>query len=908
MKTRKTVSRAIMVALGIGFFSSLQFAFAQQDTSQQAPAQPEMPQPEMAQPETAQPQTAQAAPEQVQEKIVITGSNIPRSEAATVENIQVITPQEIKASGQVTVADYLRTLSSTFGNSINESFSNSFAPGTAMVGLRGLTQKDTLVLLNGRRITNFGFFQNLSDSFVDLNVIPLAAIERIEVLKSGGSAIYGSDAIAGVINIILKQNTTEKTAEIGDRITTDGGANTRDANVLLGFGDFATQGWNVTTTVSLFKRDQLLFSQRENTAAQDYRNLPSGVLNWHLSNQYTSVPGPFPSCGKNGLPGQVENGTSGPGCYYNDANQLPLLPGAERANLTSMGNLRLNSDWTAFSDVFYSNEKTTSYYTPDTLNAGSVVYNPATGGAVSVSNILPASNPASLAGAPTPIQYAFQSVGGRDYEVISNTYRVSGGVKGTTHGWDVEAAYGHSENHVSMDQQNGINVPNLVADINNGSFNFLYPGATPGANAALGIEYGMSSVAKLDTLGVKGTEEMFALPGGKASTALGAEFRHESVDDEPGTTLASGLVMNNGVTKVAASRDISAVFAEFDFPILKSLETDLAAREEHYTDVGNNFKPQATVRWQPAREFTMRGVYAQGFRAPSLAEASNSNSLAFQGAFDPLDPLHRPFETVGYLEVGNPHVQPETSKNLDIGMVFSPVSNANLSVDYYSIYLYHVIAPNATAQAIISDPAAYPPGSLVRQNGFVAYTKATFTNQYEIHTAGIDVNADLSVPLPSAAKLKFAIDATYVSTFQVNNGSQWSEFVGTNGWDYLSPISGGGPVPRWKGSITGAWENPNWVGQMTVRYVDSYSNIATAAFLGPPNQIQEVSSFSALDLYGQYRGLKDWKFSMSVVNVFNKYPPYDSAALLFFPTNTPYDPVTYDDLGRMIEFRVAYSF
>jgi len=230
MKTRKRVSRAIMAALGIGFFSSAQFTFAQQDASPQAPAQPEMTQPEtaqpetaqpetaqpqMAQPETAQPQTAQAAPEQVQEKIVITGSNIPRSEAATVENVQIITPEEIKSSGQLTVADYLRTLSSTFGNSYNESFSNSYAPGAAMVGLRGLTQKDTLVLLNGRRITNYGLFQNLSDSFVDLNVIPLAAIERIEVLKSGGSAIYGSDAIAGVINIILKQNSTEKTAEIG---------------------------------------------------------------------------------------------------------------------------------------------------------------------------------------------------------------------------------------------------------------------------------------------------------------------------------------------------------------------------------------------------------------------------------------------------------------------------------------------------------------------------------------------------------------------------------------------------------------------------------------------------------------------------------------------------------------------
>src|SRR5579863_613868 len=131
-------------------------------------------------------------------EVVVTGSHIKRAEAETAENVQVISAQQIQSSGQETVADYLRTISSTFGNSFNESYSNSFSPGAAMVGLRGLSGKDVLVLLDGRRITNYGFFQNLSDSFVDLNVIPMAAIERIEILKSGGSAIYGSDAIAGV--------------------------------------------------------------------------------------------------------------------------------------------------------------------------------------------------------------------------------------------------------------------------------------------------------------------------------------------------------------------------------------------------------------------------------------------------------------------------------------------------------------------------------------------------------------------------------------------------------------------------------------------------------------------------------------------------------------------------------------
>lgn len=887
MKTMGGAFRTI--AFGAALTSAAQFASAQQEAVSPAGA-------------------AQPIPDQVLERIEVTGSNIKRAEIATVENVQIVTAQDIKASGQETVADYLRTISTAFGNNSNESFSNSFAPGAAMIGLRGLSQKDTLVLLNGRRMTNYPFFQNLSDSFVDLNIIPLAAIERIEILKSGGSAIYGSDAIAGVINIILKQKTTEKIAEAGGRITTDGGGATRDADVLLGFGDFPTQGYNVTASASVYKRDQLLFSQRENTASQNYVGLPDGIPGYHIANQYsTATPAPFPGCGASGQPGFVANGYLGPGCYYNAANQLPLMPGGERANLTATGNLRLNDAWTAFADAFYVNEETRSNYTPARLDQFSFVVNPATGGATAVSNVLPGSNPYSLGGAPTPITYTFQSVGPRNYETVSNTYRVSGGVKGTWQGWDWDAAYGHSESHASFTQQNGINAPALTADIANGSFDFLNPALTPAANAALGVDYGFASVAKLDTLGAKGSGGLFDLPGGRANVAVGVEFRHESVDDQPGAAIADGLVMNEGATKVVAGRSISSLFAELDLPVLKSLDADLALREEHYSDIGNNLRPQMTLRWQPIREFAVRAVEADGFRAPSLAEASDSTSLAHQSILAPVTGVP---ESIGYITGGNPKVKPETSKNLDLGVVFSPVNNFNLSVDYFSIYLYNVIAPNASAQEIVSNPAAYPGEITYGPGGNVLYVTALYTNQFEIHTSGVDINSDLTVPLSGGARIKLAVDATYLMHFMVSAFGQWSEFVGSNGWDYISPISGGGPVPQWKGSISGGWENQEWAGQVAVRYTDSYANALTTYGFGTTQK--EVASFESIDLHGQYRGLKNWRFSVSIVNLFNREPPYDSAALLDGtyspPTSAPFDVFTYDDLGRTIDFHVAYSF
>jgi iron complex outermembrane recepter protein len=838
-------------------------------------------------------------------EVVVTGSHIKRAEAETAENVQVISAQQIQSSGQETVADYLRTISSTFGNSYNESNTNSFAPGASMVGLRGLSGKDTLVLLNGQRITNYGLFQNLSDSFVDLNVIPLAAIERIEILKSGGSAIYGSDAIAGVINIILKQNTTEKELEVGGRLTTDGGAATREANVRMGFGDFDSQGYNVFATASVYKRDQLLLSQRKNTDSQNYTGLPDGDLQYDLANQYPSVPSAFPTCGKNGLPGAVLSGTAGPGCYYNDASQLSLLPGAVRANLTATGNLRLSDVWTAYGDLFFSNEETKSNFTPEPFNASAFVADLSSGGVNAISNVLPANNPASLGGAPTPINYVFQSIGGRNYEVVSNTYRITAGVKGTWYGWDIDGDYGHSENHVSYEQQNGINAQNLVADIANGSFSFLDPALTPAANAALAIQPSFGSVAKLDTFDLKGSGRLFDLPGGAAKVAVGTELRHESVDDEPGAALANGLVLGQGVTRVVGSRNVAAVFGELDFPILKSLDADVALREERYSgNIGSNLQPQYTLRWQPIHEVSMRAVFADGFRAPSLAEASNSVSVAHNVVIDPLDPEHRPSESIGFITGGNPLVKPETSKNLDLGLVVSPTTNLDVSADFYNIFLYKVIAPNATSQQIIDDPAAYP-GQLVRSaNGTVVYAEALYTNQFEVHTSGVDVDAHLSVPLEVGGKLKFAIDTTRVIRFMVNQAGQWSEFAGTNGWDYFSPIAGGGPVPRWKGSLSGGWQNQDWAGSATVRYTAGYGNIYGSA--GILTQ-QNVASFDSVDLAGEYRGLKNWKFALSVVNLFNRYPPYDSAALLVFQAG-PFDPATYDDLGRMIDLHVAYSF
>ncbi|MGA2549640.1 MAG: TonB-dependent receptor plug domain-containing protein, partial [Burkholderiaceae bacterium] len=505
---------------------------------------------------TASP-SASPPPQQV-ERVEITGTNIKRTDAATADNVQTITAEDIQRSGKETVADVLRSLSANFA-SYNETFSNSFSPGAGSVALRGLSQKNTLVLLNGQRIANYGFAQNLEDTYVDLNIIPANAIDHIDVLKDGASSIYGSDAIAGVVNIVLKSDYQERVVEVGYGQGPNGNEKTRDMSATLGFGSLQNDGWNVMLAASYLKRSEVLASDIPYLAGQDYRQFPAGFFNWATANAYISdtnsayVQTPFPTCGAVGQPNKVVSltqfPTTAPGsvCAFNPASQTDFIPSTQRTAVVGNGTFKLTPELTATADVFLSNSQTGVTQTPAQLNQTAVAFNPATGGVNTIANTLPVGNPSNPGATPQDIIYTFQSVGPQDYIVRSNTARLSGGLKGNLAGsWDWEANLGYSENDVTQTNYNSISVPALEAEITNGSYNFLNPGLTPAANNALRTAFSQVSVSKLETFGAKTSGDLFSLPAGTVQAAVGYEFRHESIDDVPDKLITSGQILNFG--------------------------------------------------------------------------------------------------------------------------------------------------------------------------------------------------------------------------------------------------------------------------------------------------------------------------------------------------------------------------
>ena len=211
--------------------------------------------------------------------VIVTGSNIRRAAAEGFNPVQVIAKEELENSGKVTVADLLRSISANTGNSSNETSNSGWASGSAGIGLRGLSQKNTLVLLNGRRVANYGFPSGgLSDTFVNLNALPMVATQRVEVLKDGASAVYGSDAVAGVVNIITRQDF--EGLEVGGSYGTSyaGGLDTWQGKIVGGYGNLEDDGFNVLVSLEAYTRERLDQDERDLTKSGIYSG-PGGRWN-----------------------------------------------------------------------------------------------------------------------------------------------------------------------------------------------------------------------------------------------------------------------------------------------------------------------------------------------------------------------------------------------------------------------------------------------------------------------------------------------------------------------------------------------------------------------------------------------------------------------------------------------------
>lgn len=858
--------------------------------------------------QTASPPAAVPLAEEAQlDEVVVTGSNIRRLVADSVNPVQVIGAEELQTSGKATIAEVLRSISASTGNTNNETQNSGWASGAAGIGLRGLSSANTLVLLNGRRVANYGFpSSGLANTFVNVNALPLVAVQRTEVLKDGASAIYGSDAITGVVNIITRQDFEGLDVGASYGTSDAGGLDTWRAYAVGGIGDFETDGYNVLLSVEAYNRDRLDHNERFQTASGRYETLPGGRWNgWSARGARFLVDGrsvPLVDAQGNCPEGMSLtasapiDGRAGNTCAINLADYSTLIPSTERYQGYLHGRVRLGGNLEAFGEVLYSHIEGTSIFGASpyfTLEGGRFALNATTGLAELVSNLLPANSPYNPYGRAIPIEYTFFDLGQSLKTNTSDAYRTLVGIRGGDRfEWEATAFYGASRERERV-AGGFANRWTLVAALANGTLNLHDPSSTPQA-VLDGIR--LSPLRPADSVlygaDFKVAGDLFNLPAGPIGFAAGIDLRHESLESRNPREITEGLQVRPAIAAVDGERDVSAVYAEFNFPVFEGLDLQLAGRGDYYSDFGSAFSPKIGLRWEIFDNLAFRASAARGFRAPSLSENTASTNISYGSVIDPYDPdIPKSSQNPTFFTVGNTDLEPERTYSYNAGFVLTPGPATVFSVDFYRLELDNLIGTgNSAAIVVANDPA-----NVIRDaRGKLQAVFNAYQNLTELETQGIDF--DLRQRWQHAELGEFVLSAVWSHVLDYKRqsvpGGPLVDWAGTNL---------GGVLPKNKGTTRLAWWPLEQLEAAATWYhTDGYDQ---ATVVGGQSRVEAHDQF---DLYLSYAFDGGPRLYVKVDNIFDAFPPHDAR----FPgiNGAPYDFGQYDARGRYFQIGFDQSF
>ena len=869
-----------------------------------------------------QPPAVQQNPSgQTLEKVEVTGSRIKRIDTETSSPVQVVTREQIERSGAQSITEVLKRTPAANAGSFDENAVASFTPGAGGVSLRGLGAQATLVLINGRRVAPFGFASGGQTTFVDVNQIPVDVVERIEILLDGASAIYGSDAIGGVVNVILRKDFNGLQASGAFGRSTHGDANSKRGSLTYGKGSLASDGYNFFANYSHIDQDPVKANQRSNTATSDFRRFgladrrSSYAYGGNLYTQAGLQGGTFVGT-LNCTPLQEAGAATNNRCYYAGTDHQDVIAKSERDSVTVAGTAGLGRGFELFGDATFGRTS----FKQESPTYSAATYGPGALGGTDTLPFgyipIPVGHPQNSTNQPLALRYRFADVE-HDTKAVSDTQRGVLGIRNADmYGWDAEAGllYSHSSTKVTTTGLlNDSVLLNEVLDANgNARSSFIFGNVGANDPALIGRLYptlrdkGTTTTVGVD---VHGSREIYKLPAGAISLAIGAEIRHEKYDSTPDALTASGALSVLGGASSSGGRTVSAGYAELSIPIFKTLEASLAARYDHYSDFGSTTNPKVGLKWKALPNVAVRGTYATGFRAPAITELSQSPSRGFfSGIRDPqLCP--NPNDTtnlncdlsVEALFGSNPKLQPEKSKSLTAGIIFEPLDNLSIALDFFRIKRRNEI--NAIdPDYLLANESAYP-GFVVRApDGTIQSLNLNYTNLGSTKVWGWDLDIKGSTNLGEIGKLGASFTYNRLPTYKVANvaGAPEVEYAGT----YTQPKDRAG--------VSVSLDRGPWTSTLTFNYTGKYLRAFTPADLscqysGTPNEgtLCTVSSYLTTDLYVGYKGFKNLTLGLTVINLDNRQPPIDQRRETRY---TLFSSAFHSDLGRYFQVGAKYTF
>jgi len=684
---------------------------------------------------SATPATA-GAPATVSE-IVVTGSLIRRTDIETPSPVTAISAQQLQSSGFDTLSSALTNITANGAGTLSNSNSLAFAGGASGIALRGLSVGATLTLVDGHRLAPYPLSDDGERQFTDVQSIPIGAVESVEVDKDGASSIYGSDAIAGVVNVKLKTQITGFEALAEGGTSQHGGGTSQHYAVSAGKGDLDRDGYNVFIAAEYRQQDSITLNQRgdEPWAGLDFTSIGGNDLR-------AGVPTIF----NGGLPATVTPYLVSPtgaltflgsGCNAVALNAgkcaytIPQVLLAPTSNLSVLfgATKDFGDGWQAkfrasiFDSKGEQSDGGSVIFGPNAYpgpSFGGNVSNPVGGVAVpgvgAIPNFtLPANYLGSGSAAGSYLEGLIPGLGLPTNKIDSKTYRVALDVTGSVAGWNVTGSLGLSVVDTHVVYENYLNVDNLYTDLTtlNAAGQPLFNPLGGNSQAVLNNiapQFGYTATDSLYYAEADASRKLIDLPGGDLSLAVGATVIQKDLNNPGAAPIEEGLVGNTAAltqpfsTYAIGDQTNVAEFAELEAHLFHQLEIDGGLRDDWFSTYGNSLTPKVGVKWRPSHLFALRGTFSKGFRAPSPAEEGKSATIFGLGsAQDPVlcpNGPNGPFPagTVpaacasqpGYVQTTNP-LRPETSTSFTGGGVVEPIPGWSMTVDYYHIVIKNQI-------------------------------------------------------------------------------------------------------------------------------------------------------------------------------------------------------------------------
>ncbi len=836
------------------------------------------------------------------EDIVVVGSRL-TYQVQQAAPVRIVSRGEIDRSGAASVSQMLNALPEVSVQSTTSPLQSS--RGYSTVQLRGLPGGTTLVLVNGRRLTSTPF--QAASGGVNLNLLPLSAVERIEVLPAGSSALHGGDALAGVVNIVLRKDYPG--FELSGRY---GSADSYDESQLSLSAGWSSERGSVTLTAVAGGNSELQGLERDITANNDYTRFGG-----HDGRQTYANPGNVYSLTGGNLPG-----LSSPWAGIPQGSGVGLTPADFAA---TDGVLNLNpSFWGLASQIPETDRASALVYgtyalTPRVELFGEFLYSEFEAKEIDYPYflagrfgqfIVPPSNPINPFGEPVGIDYLFEGAGRWCFCLEQEYYRPLVGARGTLGDWDWELA-----GTLTRGKDRSSEGPVLDAALVNAAladpdpatalnpfayrtwtFEELRPFMTQEVNDL------SSELRSIDGF-VRGT--LFDLGSGPVEALLGAQYDRSELD------------WHYYVQRFAADRSAYAVFSEVRVPVIASprgvdaparLLLSGAVRYDHYSDFGSRTSPQFGIEFRPTDSWLLRATYGEAFKPPTLHQL-NAPLDVYPGV--PVTDPRRGGEsyTMTLRQGGNPNLKPMIGESTTVGVVFTPEAIDGLELtathwtvkidDYTSLISFQNMVNNESlfaneivrAEPTPEDIAAGFPGRIVQVDNVIV-------NFGTFDLAGVDLGVTWRMPVgagelvPSLAVTRaYRYDAALVPQAPVE--------------DRVGKANSGGFAPEWKGIASLAWDLPLLRTSVAARYVGSYEDYAPST--------RRLGDFWLVDANVSYeigqalapgsRFMEGVSLSAGAVNLFDKLPDYS-----FLAGTVGFDPRQYDIRGRLLYVQLGARF